>query len=67
MLEIGQKIRIISDNENYKKYVKKTWKISNIAHNRQEHPGYDEGMGNEALIDCEGLPFSLYEYEFKLA
>ncbi len=65
MVQIGDKIRITSDNENYNRYRGKAWVVSHIARNRDEHPGYDTGVGG-ALIDCKGLPFSLYEYEFDI-
>ena len=64
--KIGDRIRIVSDNENYDRYRDGTWTITHIAFNRHQHPGYDEGMAPEALVDCDGLPFSLYEYEFEV-
>ena len=63
---IGKKIKIISDNENYDKYRNKQWTINHVAHNVKEHPGYDESIYPQALVDCDGLPFSLYEYEFQI-
>lgn len=66
MIRIGTKIRIISDNENYIPYLGKKWRINHIAKNRDQHIGYDESMEGEALVDCDGLPFSLYEYEFEV-
>ena len=41
---IGKKIKIISDNENYDKYCNKQWTINHVAHNVQEHPGYDKSI-----------------------
>jgi len=61
----GMKIRISSDNENYRGYIHKTWIIEKISYSREDHPGYDEGIGG-ALIDCKGLPFSLHEFEFNI-
>jgi len=66
MVEIGVKIKIISENENYIPYLNKIWTVTNIAYNTDEHPGYDDSMEGEALVDCDGLPFSLYEYEFSI-
>lgn len=64
-VKIGDKIRIISDNDNYDKHRSKTWTVNHVAFNKSEHQGYDEGVGG-ALISCKGLPFSLYEYEFEI-
>jgi len=64
MVKIGDKIKIVSDNENYDRFRDKAWIVEHIATNTKEHPGYDEGMYPKKLIDCVGLPVSLYEYEF---
>jgi hypothetical protein len=64
MVKIGDKIKIVSDNENYDRFRNKIWFVTHIASDRTDHPGYDEGMYPEKLVDCKGLPFSLYEYEF---
>ena len=66
MVKIGDKIKIISDNDNYDKYRKKTWIVTDVAHSIKDHPGYDSSMGRTALIDAKGLPFSLYSYEFEI-
>ncbi len=57
-------------NENYKDFIGKDLIITNVAVNRDEHQGFDEGVG-EALYDFETkdgkeVPFSLYEYELSL-
>ena len=65
-MRIGDKIRIISDNDNYDKYRNMDLIVSHIAHNTDEHPGYDTGLTGQALVDCKDVPFSLYEYEFEL-
>lgn len=65
MVRIGQRIRIISDNENYNKYRGKTWKIERIDRSEDDNRLYDPSVGG-ALVSCKGLPFSLYEYEFEL-
>ena len=62
--QIGDKIWIKSDNENYIPYLNKSFTITHVARSIDEHPGYDDSMKGEALVDCDGLPFSLYEYEF---
>ena len=74
-MEIGDKIRISEDNDNdsYDRYRGIDLSITHIAHNIEEHPGYDTGMKGQVLVDCEvcetGEPvgFSLYEYEFEPA
>jgi len=64
MIEIGDKIKIISkDNEYYKPYLDKVWTVESVSYNTEDHPGYDECVGGP-LIDCKDLPFSLYEFEF---
>ena len=65
-LHIGSKIVIVSDNENYDRYRDQIHVVSHIAFNDKQHPGYDSSMEGEGLIDCIDLPFSLYEYEFKI-
>lgn len=66
-VRIGSKIKIKADkdNETYNKFRNKVWTVTHIARNQKEHPGYDSGV-NEALVDCKGLPVSLYEYEFDI-
>jgi hypothetical protein len=65
-------VKIISDNDNYIKFIDKVLIITHVAHNRSEHPGYDEGVGG-CLYDLkvketgEDVPFSLYDYEIKKA
>jgi hypothetical protein len=67
MVEIGDKIMISSDNdnENYKKWRGKILIVEDVAYSREEHAGYDEGVGG-ALVSCKDFPFSLYEYEFEI-
>lgn len=68
---LGKKVIITSDNDNYDNYRDKTLVITHVATNKSGHPGYDEAMGGMALCDLEDtdgneIPFSLYEYEFKV-
>jgi hypothetical protein len=62
---------ITSDNDNYAKYRGATLRITHVAYNKSQHPGYDSCMAGEALCDFvvdatnREVPFSLYEYEFK--
>ena len=64
MVKVGTRIRITSDNENYDKYRKRTWKVARVYKDKTEHPGYDMGVYPQKLVECDGLPFALYEYEF---
>jgi hypothetical protein len=64
-VDIGDKIRITSENENYNRHRNKVWTVSDIAHSVEEHRGYDEGTGGD-LVSCRGLPVSLYEWEFEI-
>jgi hypothetical protein len=70
MVKVGDYIKITSKNENYRPYCghAKYHRVTKVARaqgwGHGKHPGYDTGMKGEALVDCSGLPFSLYEYEF---
>jgi len=63
-LKIGSKIRIISDNPNYKKWINKTWIVESIENEDNHSRGYDTGVGGN-LISCKNLPVSLYDWEFE--
>lgn len=65
MVNLGDTIRIISDNPLYKQYKNRTWIVEKVSFSKEEHPGYDTGVGG-ALVDCRNLPWSLYEYEFEI-
>lgn len=73
-MEIGDKIRIRTDNDNdcYDNFRNQDLVITHIAYSIDDHPGYDSGMAGGALVDSEvyetgeSVPFSLYEYEFEL-
>lgn len=45
--------------------------VTHVARNRDEHPGYDEGVFPQKLYDLkiketgEDLPFSLYDWELE--
>jgi len=60
-------IRPEDDNEGYRKFRGRKLRIVHVATNRDEHQGFDEGVG-QALYDLETIdgrevPFSLYDYE----
>jgi hypothetical protein len=68
----GQFVRVASDNDNecYDSFRGKKLRVVRIAHNTQEHPGYDDGMDGMPLYDLEavdGTPVncSLYAYELR--
>lgn len=68
---LNRKAKITSDNENYTEFMGKKLIITHVAYSTSEHPGYDTSLAGEALcdfktIDGKDVPFSLYEYEFKL-
>jgi len=70
---IGKYAVIVSDNDNYDKYRDLLLRITNVAYDSAQHPGYDASMEGQALCDFKveetgkSVPFSLYEYEFELA
>jgi hypothetical protein len=73
MKKLMDKLAVItSDNENYDKFRGKVLRITHVAYDENDHPGYDEGTKPQALCDFvvndtnEPVGFSLYEYEFDL-
>jgi hypothetical protein len=65
---VGKKVRIVSDNENYTKFMNKTL-ICTFASNSGN--GYDDSCYPEMLcdfksVDGKEVPFALYEYEFEI-
>jgi hypothetical protein len=75
MFRIGTKVKVSSDNDNecYNSFRDKILKITHIARNTEEHPGYDNSMEGMALYDLKEaktgkeIPCSLYEYELERA
>ncbi len=65
-VKIGDKIRIKNTDGQYTRWANKTWVVDHIAYDKKGHPGYDSGMKGMALVDCKGLPVSLYSYEFTI-
>ena len=68
---LGRKAKVISDNDCYDSFRKKTLIITHVAYSTKDHPGYDACLQGEALCDFKDLngndiPCSLYEYEFQL-
>ena len=66
MVKTGDRIRILNRDGQYSKWAGKTWTVNHIARSTGQHPGYDTEMRGMALVDCEDLPVSLYEYEFQV-
>ncbi len=71
--KIGSLVRVAPDNDNdgYDSFRNKTLRITHVATNRDQHPGYDGATG-EALYDMETLDgeainCSLYDYELSQA
>ncbi len=71
---VGSLVKISqeNDNEGYIPYRNKVLRITHEARNREEHAGFDEGIG-QPLFDLKvektgkEVPFSLYEYELEPA
>lgn len=60
--------------ENYgQQFTGRRLQVAAVAYNRDQHPGYDEGLGGQGLYDLadaetgEELPHSLYAYELESA
>lgn len=70
----GEWVKVASDNDNdgYNDFRNKRLKITHVAKNTNDHPGYDnsmEGMPLYDMIDEEGneIGCSLYAYELEKA
>ena len=68
--KINQRVKVSPDNDNdsYDSFRNEVLIITNVAKNRYEHPGYDEGVSPEYLYDLrtasgKDVPCSLYDYE----
>lgn len=64
MVEIGDRIEITSENENYDEYRDKIWTVERII--PYNDPAYDKGVYPQQLVECTDLPFALYEWEFEI-
>lgn len=67
---LNQKVMVNpeNDNDNYDNFRNETLIVTHVAKNRNEHPGYDEGVSPQYLYDLKtesgkDVPFSLYDYE----
>jgi hypothetical protein len=65
MVKIGDRIKILNRDGQYGKWANKLWTVDHIATSREEHRGYDEGIGGK-LVSAKGLPVSLYEWEIEV-
>lgn len=68
--QLNQRVRIHPENDNdcYNNFRNEILIVTNVAKNKNEHPGYDEGISPEYLYDLKtttgkDVPFSLYDYE----
>jgi hypothetical protein len=70
-MKIGNKCKIISDNDGYTKFLNKVLVVTFVSKNKNDHPGYDEALSPQKLYDLkvhktnEIVPFSLYDYELQ--
>lgn len=64
--KVGDYVRMTDDAiDNYgEQYRDKEFRISHVARSRDDHMGYDEGVGGN-LYDFDELNFSLYDYELE--
>ena len=73
MYKIGDRVKIVSDNEHYDNFRDKILIVENYSTNSNNCPAYDETMEGMQLMDFkteennESVPFSLYEYEVKIS
>lgn len=68
MYKLGQRVRVISDNDNYDSFRDQVLIVQHISTSEEDTCAYDSSMGGMQLIDfttMEGIevPYSLYEYE----
>lgn len=66
MVRLGDTIKILNVDGQYSQWTNRTWVVKHIARNERQHQGYDNAMNGEALVSCNGLPVSLYEYEIEV-
>lgn len=58
-----------NDNDSYNSFRDSVLRITHVATNQSQHPGYDSGMKGEGLYDFVNaktgteIPCSLYDYE----
>lgn len=66
--KVGDKVMLTSDAlENYgSKYKDKVFKVEIVSTSTDDHPGFDDGMG-EALYDLKNFNNSVYDYEITYA
>lgn len=72
-VKTGDIIRLTDEAvDNYgEQWRERALRVTHVARNTDQHPGYDPALGGEALVDTEvadtGEPvgFSVYEYEFE--
>jgi len=65
---LNQRVRVNSENDCYDSFRDEVLIITNVATNKDEHPGYDAGLSPDYLYDFKtesgkDVPCSLYDYE----
>ena len=65
------KVHPNNDNENYDDFRDKVLVVTHVAYSTNDHPGYDDSIKGQALVDLETedgeeIPCSLYEYELEI-
>jgi len=65
MVKIGDTIKIHNTDGQYTKWANRTWTVSHIETPEKHGYGYDTGVGGN-LISCNGLPVSLYDWEYDI-
>lgn len=68
--KLNQRVRVSpeNDNENYDSFRDEVLIITNVAKDKNDHPGYDAGVSPEYLYDLKTVNgkevnSSLYDYE----
>ena len=72
--KLNDKVRVSpeNDNENYNSFRDEILIVTNVAKNKNDHPGYDEGVTPDYLYDLKTangkeVNCSLYDYELTKA
>jgi len=67
---LNQRVKVSPDNDNecYNDFRNEILIITNVAKNKDDHPGYDESVGPDYIYDLKKesgkeVPCSLYDYE----
>jgi len=68
--KLGQKVKVSPENDNecYDSFRNEVLRVTHLAKNASEHPGYDAGVSPDYLYDLETVsgepvPYPLYDHE----